>query len=64
MGTEPRLAVGDPDALAALKHDLFHETGVDGVYARTGRYESVVEALTALISSYRPAEAEVCAFRR
>jgi seryl-tRNA synthetase len=62
MGIEPKLAVGDPDALAALKHDLFHETGVDGVYARTGRYESVVEALTALISSYRPADAEVMRF--
>src|SRR5580692_9716774 len=58
----PKSAVGDPDALAALKHELFHETGIDGVYARTGRYESVVEALTALISSHRPADAEVMRF--
>src|SRR5580692_3138162 len=58
----PKSAVGDPDALAALKHELFHETGIDGVYARTGRYESVVEALTALISSHRPADTEVMRF--
>jgi seryl-tRNA synthetase len=62
MGIETKLAVGDPEALAALKSGLFHETGVDGVYARTGRYESVVEALTALISSYRPLDAEVLRF--
>jgi seryl-tRNA synthetase len=48
--------------LEALKAALFHETGVDGVYARTGLYEDVVEALTALISTYRPAEAEVLRF--
>src|SRR5580704_18903811 len=48
--------------LEALKAELFHATGVDGVYARTGRYESVVEALTALISSHRPREAEVLRF--
>ena len=64
MGLEPRRAVGDPEALAALKHELFHETGVDGVYARTGLYEGVVEALTTLISSYRPADARSCASRR
>ena len=60
MATQP--AVGDPHALAALRNDLFHETGVDGVYARTGRYEDIVEALGALISSHRPAEAEVMRF--
>src|SRR5579871_2910805 len=62
MTIEPKLAVGDAEALAALKQGLFHETGVDGVYARTGRYESMVEALTALISSHRPADAEVMRF--
>src|SRR5579871_6403924 len=62
MTIEPKLAVGDAEALAALKQGLFHETGVDGVYARTGRYESMVEALTALISSQRPAGAEVLRF--
>src|ERR1700733_10103293 len=62
MGLEPSLAVGDPEALAALKHHLFHDTGVDGVYARTGLYEGVVEALTALISAHRPRGAEVMRF--
>jgi seryl-tRNA synthetase len=62
MGMTPKLAVGDAAALAALKHDLFHETGIDGVYARTGRYESIVEGLSALISSHRPADAEVMRF--
>ena len=34
---------------------LFKPTGVDGVYGRTGAYESVVEALAALISRHRAA---------
>ena len=50
------------DELSRLASLLFHETGVDGVYARTGLYEGVVEALTALISTYRPAGAEVLRF--
>ncbi len=48
--------------LAGLKEALFLETGVDGVYARTGLYEGVVEALAALISSLRPKGAEVLRF--
>ncbi|HEY3799554.1 MAG TPA: amino acid--[acyl-carrier-protein] ligase [Caulobacteraceae bacterium] len=48
--------------LEALKAELFHSTGVDGIYARTGRYESVVEALAMLISRHRPDEAEVLRF--
>jgi len=52
-----------PDArLGALAESLFHKTGVDGVYARTGLYEGVVEALAALISTYRPAGAEILRF--
>ena len=35
---------------------LFKPSGVDGVYGRTGAYESVVEALAALISRHRPAK--------
>ena len=50
------------DRLARLADTLFHKTGVDGVYARTGLYESVVEALASLISTYRPAGAEVLRF--
>jgi len=50
------------DDLEALKDALFISTGVDGVYARTGLYEGVVEALAALISSLRPRGAEVLRF--
>ena len=50
------------DRLERLTAALFHETGVDGVYARTGAYEGVVEALAALISTYRPQGAEVWRF--
>ena len=48
--------------LERLAETLFHETGVDGVYARTGLYEGVVEALASLISTYRPRNAEVLRF--
>jgi seryl-tRNA synthetase len=58
MGVQSKFVRGD----VALKDALFLETGVDGVYARTGLYEGVVEALAALISAYRPAGAEVLRF--
>jgi seryl-tRNA synthetase len=54
--------VGESGRLAELTAALFHSTGVDGVYGRTGTYESVVEALAALISSHRPVGAEVMRF--
>src|SRR5579863_5191113 len=38
---------------------LFRPMGIDGVYGRTGRYESVVDALQALISRHRDERAEV-----
>src|SRR5215469_13824080 len=60
MGVQSKFVRGDEGA--ALKAALFRETGVDGVYARTGLYESVVEALAGLISAYRPAGAEVLRF--
>jgi seryl-tRNA synthetase len=41
---------------------LFRPMGVAGVHARTANYETVVEALARLISSYRDAEAEVLRF--
>ncbi len=50
------------DRLTRLADTLFHASGVDGVYARTGLYESVVEGLAALISSHRPQGAEVWRF--
>jgi len=50
------------DRLGKLAETLFRPSGVDGVYARTGLYEGVVEALTALISSHRPKRAEIFRF--
>lgn len=47
------------DSMAA---DLFRPMGADGVHARTARYETVVEKLAALISSYRDTQAEVLRF--
>ncbi len=41
---------------------LFRPMGADGVYARTRRYEDVVEALQRFISRRRPEEAEVFRF--
>ena len=52
----------EPDHLDATLSQLFKPSGVDGVYGRTGAYESVVEALAALISRHRPEGAEVFRF--
>ena len=41
---------------------VFRPTGVDGVYGRSGAYESVVEALAVMISRERDAMAEVVRF--
>lgn len=46
----------------AVKDALFHATGVDGVYGRTGRYETVVEQLAAFISREREAGTEIFRF--
>ena len=52
----------EPDHLDDLARQLFKPSGVDGVYGRTGEYESVIEALAALITSHRPPEAEIFRF--
>jgi seryl-tRNA synthetase len=49
-------------ASQALFRELFHSTGVDGLYARTGLYERVIAAVGGFISEHRPAGAEVLAF--
>lgn len=41
---------------------LLLATGIDGIYARSGIYESVVDALSMLISRHRPAGTEVVRF--
>jgi seryl-tRNA synthetase len=50
------------DPLAALAATLFRDMGVDGVYARTALYESVIEQLGGYISAQRHADAEVLRF--
>ena len=52
----------EPDHLDDVARHLFQPSGVDGVYGRTGEYESVIEALAALISRHRPDGAEVFRF--
>ncbi len=52
----------EPDHLHPIAAQLFQPSGVDGVYGRTGAYESVIEALAALISCHRPGGAEVFRF--
>ena len=53
---------GADDRLELLRETLFRPMGADGVYARTGLYESVVEALAALITRHRHPRAEVLRF--
>jgi seryl-tRNA synthetase len=52
----------EPAHLDATVSRLFMPSGVDGVYGRTGAYESVIEALAALISGHRPDNCEVFRF--
>ncbi|SRR5579871_1599006 len=46
----------------SIAHALFRPSGVGGVYARTGLFERVIDGLTALISRYRPSDAEIFKF--
>ena len=50
------------DRLEQVAAAIFHPLGVDGVYARTGIYEQVIERLGAYISAQRPPQAEVLHF--
>jgi seryl-tRNA synthetase len=52
----------EPDHLDGMARHLFKPSGVDGVYGRSGEYESVIEALAALITALRPPGAEVFRF--
>lgn len=52
----------EPQHLDPIVSQLLLPSGVDGVYGRTGAYESVIEALSALISRHRPEKAEVFRF--
>ena len=59
----PRMDQPAPsDPLAGLAAVLFRPMGADGVYARTGAYEEVVDALAALITRRRDPACEVFRF--
>ncbi len=50
------------DPLDALFDTMFQPMNANGVYARTGAYEGVVEAMVALISSKRETGTEIFRF--
>jgi seryl-tRNA synthetase len=52
----------DHDPLDSLAHALFRPMGVDGVHARTGLFEQVIDSLSALISRHREPAMEVLRF--
>jgi len=58
----PTMSEPTPKAPANLADALFVAMGVDGVYARTALYTTVVERLDAYISRQRDADAEVLRF--
>ena len=62
MNIPVRSPVTDAAALAQIEQVLFRPMGVDGVRARTGLHERVLEAVAALITSRKPAEAETFRF--
>src|ERR1700737_4205285 len=52
-----------PPASTHLDFDaLFKSMSLDGIYARTGTYESVVSGLAAFISTFREADVEILRF--
>jgi seryl-tRNA synthetase len=50
------------DPLERVRSAIFHRIGADGVYARTGLYEDVLERLTAFVTRRRDPRAEVLRF--
>jgi len=55
--------LGQPAASQeAILDALFHPTGVDGVYGRSGAYEAVVDGLGGLINRLRDPRAEIVRF--
>ena len=55
MSTDP----SKPDPIAHVGAAIFRRIGVDGVYARTGLYEDVIDRLGTYISSLRDPAAEI-----
>jgi seryl-tRNA synthetase len=57
-----RPSLSNAMSLAEIEAVLFRPMGADGVRARTGLYEGVVDTLTGLITRHRPVEAQVFRF--
>jgi seryl-tRNA synthetase len=55
-------AFAPEDRTEGLAETLFRPSGVDGLHARTGLYEQVVEGLQALVTRHREPGAEVLRF--
>ena len=55
-------ATADTEAVESIRAALFHQIGADGVYARTGLYEEVLQALTAYVTRQRDPRAEILRF--
>jgi seryl-tRNA synthetase len=56
------LASPAADPLEPIGAALFHRIGADGVYARTGLYEELLQRLTAFVTRQRDPRAEVLRF--
>jgi seryl-tRNA synthetase len=50
------------DPLEPIRAAIFHRIGADGVYARTGLYEDVLQRLSAFVTRQRDPRAEVLRF--
>jgi seryl-tRNA synthetase len=62
MSIAVRETVNAKDRGTAIHDSLLQPMGVDGLYARTGRYETVIDGLQRLLTRHRPHEAEVFRF--
>jgi seryl-tRNA synthetase len=62
MSIAVRGSLNADDRESAILESLFRPLGVDGVLARTGRYEGVINGLQRLLTQHRPHEAEVFRF--
>ena len=63
MNAPFRIAESDTEArLDTLRDTLFRPMGQDGVYARTGLYEDVIDRLTAFITRHRDPDTEILRF--
>jgi seryl-tRNA synthetase len=58
----PESSVNAAEPLESVRAAIFHRIGADGVYARTGLYEQVLQGLTAYITRQRDPRAEVMRF--